>query len=539
MRNSRSIYLVLGVALVIGAGLALLVNAAPPVCGDGVVQAPNSEGKNEKCDDGSIIGGVPTPAETNKCTAQCGQKLLGWAWNGVTNGGGDLSGVGWISLNSDTCQFLDPNLPPDICGPQGVTYYVQVTADDTVIGWGWADTAGWVCFGTKCQENSDPQYSECQGEPPAGDLAITLVNDSPDTPSMTGWAKICSQEGNGWVSMNCSNDDGCASSDYNVRLVQATFGSEQRRTLSGWGWNGNDDNSGFGWIQFNPPVNEIPAWLQTKYGDIYAHGGLTGQQAPGYNATYRILSNGSITQFTSAQGQSWVSPMFGRIDFPTPETRYSNILGSLDVDGLICQFGAGKTCVNKYGTSVEKMTGALPNQLAGKIYYYPTGVTIGSPGPATKFNNTTNFESAAGTVVVDGDLIIEGNMEYGQSTALTKFKNLASIAWIVKGDVRIAPSVTNLVGSFIVIGNGTACSPDEDKAHCGEVYSCDGTGCQNSLTVSGLMMARKFKLERTYKNQLEGSEVIIYDGRLLANTPPGLVDFAKALPIWRSGTFAP
>jgi len=50
-------------------------------------------------------------------------------------------------------------------------------------------------------------------------------------------------------------------------------------------------------------------------------------------------------------------------------------------------------------------------------------------------------------------------------------------------------------------------------------------------------MARRFNFERQYLDQLEGSELIIYDGRLLANTPPGLGDFAQALPIWRSGVF--
>ena len=56
------------------------------------------------------------------------------------------------------------------------------------------------------------------------------------------------------------------------------------------------------------------------------------------------------------------------------------------------------------------------------------------------------------------------------------------------------------------------------------------------------MMAKIFKFDRTFTDLQGvplpgGSEIIIYDGRLLANTPPGLGDFAKALPIWRAGTF--
>ena len=48
-----------------------------------------------------------------------------------------------------------------------------------------------------------------------------------------------------------------------------------------------------------------------------------------------------------------------------------------------------------------------------------------------------------------------------------------------------------------------------------------------------MVMARQFNLERYYKKAGEPAEAIIYDGRVLINTPPGLVDLAKGLPVWR------
>ena len=48
-------------------------------------------------------------------------------------------------------------------------------------------------------------------------------------------------------------------------------------------------------------------------------------------------------------------------------------------------------------------------------------------------------------------------------------------------------------------------------------------------------MARKFNFERQYANFEVGSEVIVYDGRIIANTPPGMEDITKALPVWRLG----
>lgn len=522
----KKVCIFLGVLLLAGIMVAFVFAASAPlpVCGDGIVQSPNSNGQREKCDEGASNG-----QSGSDCTATCGQKLLGWAWS---------DNLGWISLNKQTCEHLHETVPPATCGPQGIDYYVQASENDQVLGWAWADTAGWVCFGTTCT-----------GTPPAGNIAVTILTDDPEAPSVNGWAKITSQGDNGWVSLNCSNASECTTSNYAVHLTNATFNGEQRRTLSGWGWNGGDSNAndeadfGFGWMQFNPPILEIPAWLQTRYGDIYARRGLSGQPSPGYNATYRILSGGGITQFTSAQGQStsWVSPEFGRINFPTPETRYSNILGRLDVAGLTCQFNVSSgTCINRYGTTVKRITGTPPTILNGIVYVYEGDVTLGSVGSTIQFNNASDFDSAAGTIIVRGNLTINGDMVYEPSTALalTRFKNLASVAWIVEGDVRVAPEVQSLVGNFVVIGNGTACDPDADVPGCGQFFSCSGSGCDNPLTVSGLVMARKFKLDRTYRNQLQGSEVIIYDGRLLANTPPGLTDFAKALPIWRSGTFA-
>jgi len=133
---------------------------------------------------------------------------------------------------------------------------------------------------------------------------------------------------------------------------------------------------------------------------------------------------------------------------------------------------------------------------------------------------------------------------------LTKFRNLASVAWIIKGDLKIAPEVKELAGNFIVIGNGSICSADPEvsspaDAGCGQIFSCGSlTECDGRLTVLGLMMARKFYFKRDLTEAekkeavIQGSELIIYDGRLLANTPPGLGDFAQALPIWRSGTFS-
>jgi hypothetical protein len=53
------------------------------------------------------------------------------------------------------------------------------------------------------------------------------------------------------------------------------------------------------------------------------------------------------------------------------------------------------------------------------------------------------------------------------------------------------------------------------------------------LQVSGLFVAKGYSFDRKYSKDLAPSEQIVYDGRVVANTPPGLSDFTKALPVYQ------
>ncbi len=561
--------LTFGLLIITAAASAILVSAQaegppPTFCGDGVVSSPNDDGLFEKCDEGS---------NTARCTAICGAKMMGWGW-------GD--NIGWVSINDDNCQpqYLDPNVPASACANQPIQYYSQFNANDRLVGWAWSDNIGWICFGEQCDATRICEFTTDPCDPadygtviPSGGWTADVVNDGSPNPPVTGWGKAVALGDSGLISLSCQNDTPpCSASNYQVRIGLTDFGGscsvtrttacqtaadcpngescfiEQRFGLSGWAWNQTQAGPGLGWIEFGTLGYTIPPWLQTKYGDIYAKKGLTGEESPSYNATYRILSGGGIVNFKSARGQGpeWISPEFGPINFPTPETRYSNILGKLDVSSLLCNFGTNNSCINQFGRTVVKITSqadiTLP--LNGKIYYHDGDLTIND---SIEFSNSTDFSSGAGTIIVDGNLTINANSAYDNSDALTRFRNLASVAWIIKGDLYVSPSVSDLAGNFIAIGNGQAvCSQDPEVSvpGCGEIHSCyNSTACKNRLTVSGLMMTRKFFLNREFplgdqEASIRGSEIIIYDGRLLANTPPGLADFANSLPIWRSETFS-
>jgi hypothetical protein len=52
------------------------------------------------------------------------------------------------------------------------------------------------------------------------------------------------------------------------------------------------------------------------------------------------------------------------------------------------------------------------------------------------------------------------------------------------------------------------------------------------LQVNGLFVAKGYNFDRKYTRDLAPAEKILYDGRVVANTPPGLSDFTKALPLY-------
>lgn len=575
MKKTSVIFIVLIIALV-GASIFLFSTITAqelPFCGDGIVQSPNAYGELERCDDGNTVSGDGCTAGVSASGANpngCWQETFGWAWS---------ANIGWVSLscyNQGTCG--------------DVPYWVSITSEDPgqVEGWAWSPNVGWVCFGDTCE--TVPWYVDTTS--PFTNLTTSIDESSKE---VFGWSWYTTLNDDGWISLNCDNPDisaDCSVSDYQVSAVNKDFcayfegnetacqaqgcdydlesracsGGETRLSLSGFSWSPKA-----GWLQFDPVIDVVPPWLQTRFGDIYTLGGISAD-APNnrFTATFRILANGGIASaIRSQQGNeiTWINPEFGPIDFPTPDTQYSNILGQLNIEDLTsCPIPLEpleQECLNQFGQTVKKIdaitdiegiadiTSYLEEPLGGKIYHFENDGDISSFELSNyTFSNASGFGNGAGTIVIEGDLAINSDVAYASSAPDVRFRNLASVASVIKGDLKIAPAVNSLDGNFIVLGNGTTASPnncslvpEEEVPGCGQIHTCyqdpeNPESCNNQLTVSGMMMARKFLFNRTFIDEDRGSELIIYDGRLLANTPPGLADFAKALPIWRSGTFS-
>lgn len=259
-------------------------------------------------------------------------------------------------------------------------------------------------------------------------------------------------------------------------------------SIFGWAWAGAS-SPGLGWLELMPAGSLVGIpWLQTQYSDIFGRTGIQLAPAPRgsglYNATYLIVSGTTI---------SGISGLYVPISVTGPPTsagtgllesrqeNYPNLLASdvlrkVDVAGLSTKVPG--TDKNKYGYSViteptndvDAALGATPT-LDNKVYYFNGDATVDNK---ITFKNAdgVNYTSGAGLIIVNGDLTINADITYeGGSTADIKY--LASAAWIVKGNINIAPGVSQLAGVFVSLGTGSGgkitTSSTADEATLGPV----------------------------------------------------------------------
>ncbi|MEK7139281.1 MAG: hypothetical protein AAB817_01130 [Patescibacteria group bacterium] len=260
-----------------------------------------------------------------------------------------------------------------------------------------------------------------------------------------------------------------------------------------------------------------PPWLQVNRGDIYSGGAVTLTNPPlgQYSALYCVSSVGmqAITpgdaEFVDCQ-QSGLPPLI----FPkTANNYFSPPFGSLDPDDIIARATAAGTLVT---------TCSLPSQLNGQVYLCdaPTALTL----PATTISDSA--VRGNGTLIVRGDLTISGDITYAAATATT-INRLASLGVMVikradgsGGNIAIQPAVGQIVGTYYA----------EDT-----IRTCSGFGScsQSPLIIRGSMAAHRFQFQRLFISFTDlPAEQFIYDGRSLANVPPGFEQFVKGLPKW-------
>ncbi|MEJ7662369.1 MAG: hypothetical protein WKG07_23780 [Hymenobacter sp.] len=289
----------------------------------------------------------------------------------------------------------------------------------------------------------------------------------------------------------------------------------------------------------NPPKVDAP-FVRGQRGSVGSNGGINAYAKSG--ATYTVTASEgiknfdgtNIPQYTSnnscdvakPKGVDWRKELFKNAQRLLADKGRQN-----EVSDLNDLEKPGVKKLNKGGKNVWVVTP-------------PAGATTTwNPGAGKDL-------SGVGTIIVKGNLKITGNMAYQDAGSKAD-----SLGVIVLGNLTIDPAVTKIVGSYFVLdadldGSGNiktaAGNPD-----CPLINQLPATDPQSSgttstgdspaqLTVDGLMIGRKFELQRRYTKaddpatpQDEGAEpnqaaeYVYYDGRVVAATPPGFATFRQ------------
>lgn len=475
----------------------------------------------------------------------------GFMWFG-TYGDDDSSGypIGWIDLDPkplDTSTYAAA-----ACILEGSNYPAQPCHDAQLNEDNLEEVEGWARIPTIA----------CEGHKVLNGATTCDYNDP--THVDNDW---------GWVLMRGTNT--ADSDEYGVIY--------RNGTLEGWAWSGGGSLSGsssysnavgLGWIDFSAGSGgssvgpQGDGYLATEQGDVYVRDGITnpgiGLSPTQYQSTYLILTNGTITQFDTAGSTTDFEDTSFQLDgndleVPDDDNSFSTELGVIDLDKLTTTISGGQNIYNQDVTTITSGSMSTFNGgtfMDGGVYIFDDGSSGQSytlDESLTFLNGTSSTPSStsyngSGTIIIDGDLTIDANVFYN-NTDLQDIKNLASIAWIVLGDLTIGENVSNLVGNYFVLGDDSIDTDGDGVVHYGDsdgvIYTVAPTNGRNGsqLVVYGSMMARKFDLNRNYEGLGEGStsgedepsELIIYDGRIVANTPPGFQDFSSLLPEFGTG----
>ncbi len=232
---------------------------------------------------------------------------------------------------------------------------------------------------------------------------------------------------------------------------------------------------------------------------------------------YAAFALGEIQQFHSA------GTRLGTGEPPlAPHGNWTNGIPTNIPAGLIFGnfdgSGSGKKSIGDYGKfrcvrdyfadapTQQNITGShtvnLNSTPGGEHHFSPTGITTIS-GTVSSSKQTT--------VYIDGNVYIGGNIvlgDYGAIPAIPSFR------LVVRGDIRIAPTVTRLDGVYIAqpMANGTRGEISTCALLGGFFSGATGTtrrewynNCNNNrLVVNGAFIAKKVRLDRTY-GQLSAS----------------------------------
>ncbi|MEK9196579.1 MAG: hypothetical protein AAB914_04380, partial [Patescibacteria group bacterium] len=220
--------------------------------------------------------------------------------------------------------------------------------------------------------------------------------------------------------------------------------------------------------------------------------------AIGSGVEYAAFALGTISGFSSSDLRS--DGFFDQLNFA------SSPKGLFGGDHIATDYFANKPDNAEVLTSNSVDLSSIANK---KSFYRNTGggtdvLTISNSSPGNSFTGSK-------TIYVDGDVYISENIRYADWG--TDINAIPSFRLIVKGNIYIAPDVTQIDGLLVAQPNGgtkgmisTCANANGDNANPAELTTTatgvrSGTDgdCSSQLVINGAIVAQRVKWLRTFK----------------------------------------
>lgn len=240
-------------------------------------------------------------------------------------------------------------------------------------------------------------------------------------------------------------------------------------------------------------------YVQAFSGDVSAGDTFQSQAcAPNGSGEIKAFNRGVSTGYAGSGSQLGVVARGGIVEFVSAALRAS-------------ARPTGLTIANSVASAWPAAGGNLGTYSQCIANYWDNAPTT----PPTSYANAgqTIGLGQRTTVYVDGDATINGNIIYAGSNAWNT-SNIPSFYLIVKGNIYINSSVTQLDGVYIAL--------PKDNGNEGVIYTCTNgaslgdaawvaANCGNQLTFNGAVIAKQLKLLRTFSSLNQSDANHIYD----------------------------
>jgi len=365
-------------------------------------------------------------------------------------------------------------------------------------GHAWSSGVGWISF----QDTGAPDYSfnvNCPSFCGAGNNCTACLD--PDTGNVWGWMHIVSMGNDGWVKLRD------AGNLWPGIYLDTTHPSS---TWRGWAWNGNDDGTGIGWVNFNCLDGSPIPWCATSSYATWVKGMgfpvVDNLAAPNWAFEDAcVATKGFLLNWDLQDPDAGASQSAYRVVVNTSNSMVSPI------------FDTGKR-----PSSAEQFSTTSPLIDYSTSYYWWVMVwdNFGLASPWFQFNTATPSSTITDNIASNLSISPDPNLTF--TTYSYEFPDINFV--YAPPDPRVDEDVSFTDQSYVYFPAAPSTPVPCDEAICSWLWSGDGIKTNSTPTASTTVMTLE------YGNHSISDRVVGPGGYACTTTNPIFIDL---LPKWR------